>query len=158
MREEQIIPLERKYIEIQYNTATQQFLRGYCEDNGFDLGFDFNGKPADPNNFNFHSTVWFTTSKHQLENKTFKYNDVVSPVGFNLFGEDKNVLVLEIKSVKLNTVRYHYAKTYNMKDEWPDFKPHITLTYKYEGELPDIALPDQNLVADILKIKTQPGF
>lgn len=158
MREEQLLPSERKYIEVQYNPITQGYLREYCADNGFDLSVRFDGSKQDPEKFDFHSTVWFTTSEHKLKNGTLSVNITAAPTGFALFGENKNILVMEIESKGLQSIRDHYGSEYGMEDEWPDYRPHITLCYNYTGDLPTVDLPDIPLVADRLNIKTQKRF
>ena len=158
MNEEDLTPqLEKKYVEIQYDALSQRYLREFCKDNGFDLSIKFNGEYQDPVEFDFHSTVWFTTSEHTGRNASF---DIAmqdfEAVQFSLFGEEENILVLEISSDDLVATREMFGEKLGMQDEWPDYKPHITLSYSFTGDLPDIPLPDLSpLVADKLNVKSQ---
>ena len=152
---------QKKYIEVQYSAVSQGYLREYCLDNGFDITVSFSGKKIDPDNFDFHSTVWYTTSAHVIENYSEEVNiDDIRPKGFALFGPDKNVLVLEIESDKLNEIRETIGDEYGMQDEYPEFRPHITLSYLYtDSDLPQIELPNADMLeATVLNVKNQKVF
>lgn len=162
------IPLEKKYIEVTYDDETQNRLRDYCNQNGFDLSIKFSGSKQDPEDFDFHSTVWFTTTEHRLQNTSKKTRPFeVKPTGFELFGPKENILVMLVEGGNfidgkgvdgydaLQQLRDHYELRHGMEDEWPDFRPHITVCYNYDGGIPDVALPDFPLVADTLNIKSQ---
>jgi|SRR6056297_2426849 len=158
MREDDLIQSEKKYIEVQYDSVTQGYLREYCEQNGFDLSVRFDGSKQDPENFDFHTTVWFTSSKHKLANQSISFNATAQAKGFALLGPDKNILVLEIESDDIQEIRDFYGKLHDMQDEWPDYRPHITVCYRWEGDIPDVDLPDMDLKTDRLNIKTQKKF
>lgn len=157
MRESQLTNQEKKYIEVQYSPVSQGYLREYCSQNDLDLSVKFDKSTQDPEDFDFHTTVWFTTSEHSLPNSTSTINiDDIEPVGFELFGEDENILVLEIKSEKLEEVRKEFGDKYHMQDQWPAYRPHITLSYSFTGPLPEIEFPNcDEVIADTLNIKTQ---
>lgn len=154
MREDQL-KKERKYIEISYDAVSQGYLREFCLDNNFDLTVKFSGQEQDPEDFDFHSTVFFSTSEHHLENTSYECSVYVKPKGFALFGENQNILVMEVESDELLEIRKGYENEHNMQDEWPSYRPHITLSYNYDGELPTIELPDFELHADQVNIKSQ---
>lgn len=158
MKETDLLPLEKKYIEVQYDPVTQGYLREYCEENGFDLSTKFNGTKQDPEDFDFHSTVWFTTTEHRLQNQSLGCDVSATATGFALFGEKENILVLEISSNDLTDIRNQYGTEYEMEDEWPEYRPHITLCYDWDGSLPDVPLPEEQLVAKTLNIKKQISF
>lgn len=157
MREDDLAQSEKKYIEVQYSDESQNFLRNFCQENDFDLTTKFNGGTQAPEDFDFHSTVWFTTSEHDLHNTAHNISiEDFEAVQYSLFGPDENILVLEVTSDHLSGVRNMFGEKYDMTDEWPDYKPHITLSYSFNGDIPDIPLPDlSSLVADKLSIKTQ---
>lgn len=157
MREDQLTATSKKYIEVQYTVESQDYLRNYCVENGFDLTVSFSGEVQPIQAYDFHTTVWFTSNKASVSNGTqeVQISDIV-PKGFALFGEDKNILVLEIESPDLSTIRTTIGDTYKLQDAWPDYRPHITLSYSYSGDLPDVWLPDgEQLVADTLNVKDQ---
>lgn len=154
MREDDFVE-SRKYIEIEYSPVTQGYLRQYCLDNGFDITYKHSGRRCEPEDFTFHSTIWFTTNTATIPNgeRPVEIDDIM-PMGFALFGEEENILVLEIQSERLQSLRDMFGENYDLEDEWPDYRPHISLSYRYQGELPDVALPDGNqIVADKLRVK-----
>ena len=155
MKAEELSQPEKKYIEIVYDPVTQGYLREYCLNHGFDLTTSFDGDTQSPEDFDFHTTVWFTTTEHSMENGSQTIDVTVEPSGFDLFGEDENTLVLLVSGKSLTDIREYFGNEYGMEDEWPDFTGHITLTYNHNGAIPNISLPDIDLVADTLNIKTQ---
>jgi hypothetical protein len=157
MREDQLTATCKKYIEVQYTEESQDYLRKYCVDNGFDLSVSFSGVDQPIQAYDFHTTVWYTSNKASVANGTQEVQiSDITPKGFALFGEDENILVLEIESPDLSTIRTTMGTQYELEDEWPEYRPHITMSYTYSGELPDIDLPDgEQLVADTLNVKDQ---
>ena len=157
MREDDLTPAEKKYIEVQYSDQSQEYLRDYCAEHAFDLTVKFDGDVQSANAFDFHSTVWYTTNTVLVKNsqQSVDITDIV-PTGFALFGEDANILVLEITSVSLSDIRESLGDEYQLQDQWPDYKPHITLCYSFAGDLPTVALPDgDQLTGTKLNIKSQ---
>jgi len=155
MRSADLSMTEKKYIEVQFDAVTQGYLREYCYDNNFDLSIKFDGSKQSPENFDFHTTLWYTTTEHNLSNRRMPVSVTATASHFSLFGPDNNILVIELNSPDIEDLRNFYGSMYGMKDMWPDFKPHISLCYNYKGDIPDIPLPDIDLVADVLEIKTQ---
>ena len=155
MRESDLVK-EKKYIEIQYDAETQKNMRAYCDTHGLDLTISSDGLPQSAEDFDFHSTVWFTTSEHQLANQTQAVYVKASPRSLAVFGSGRPVLVLEINSTSLEHIRSQFGEAHNMQDMWPDYNPHITLSYNHDSKTPpNIPLPDFQLVATQLNIKTQ---
>lgn len=158
MREEQLAPPQEKYIEIQYSPVTQGYLREYCLDNGFDLTVSFDKEKQSELDFDFHSTVWFTSNKAVISNGTQNVTiDDVTPKGFALFGEEENILVLEIESEQIRSIRATLGDRYKLEDVWPDYRPHITLSYLYtDNDVPQVELPDGDMIiGEYLNIKNQ---
>jgi hypothetical protein len=157
MRESQLSSPTKKYIEVQYNPVTQGYLREYCLDNDFDLSTRFDGTDQTAQAFDFHTTVWYTSNSVVMPtySQDIAINDIV-PNGFALFGPDENILVLEIDSAEIRAMRDMLGDKYGLEDEWPDYRPHITLSYAFSGDLPTVDLPDGNyLTATMLNVKTQ---
>lgn len=141
MRETQLqISPEKKYIEVIYDDQSQALLREFCNLNGFDLSIRWDKTTQDPDDFDFHSTIWYTQSEHQLANRSITFEFTASPTNFALFGENQNILVLEIDSEDLHRLRNYYGRKYAMQDQYPDYRPHITVCYAHSGGLPDSKL------------------
>lgn len=161
-------PLEKKYIEVVYDQPTQAGLAAYCVEHGIDCTQTHSGRIVNPEDFDFHTTVWFTTTEHRIPNQSRATQPfLVYPTGFELFGEEKNILVMLIKGGSyvdrqmpddydaLMNLRQAFGQTHKMEDEWPDYRPHISLSYAHKGDIPDIPLPDFPLVAHWLNVKPQ---
>lgn len=145
-----------KFVAIIYDDATQKNLQRYCEQNGFDISKNYDGEEQSPDDFEFHTTVFYTITEHKLKNgiKTLDKPLEVTPTELEFLGEMFDVPVLKVESEDLLHIRRHYQLKYDMQDAWPDYKPHISLSYNREN-LPDIErmpLPDFPLIFDKLKI------
>lgn len=145
-----------KYISIIYDDETQEKLRKYCENNGFDLTKDFDGNEQSPEDFNFHTTIFYSVTKHVIDNTEKYFQDVksVSPEKFELLGKDQDTPVIIVSGDDLKSIREHYEKEYDMDDEWDEWKPHISLTYSGKDfpDIENINLPDFSLTFKKLKI------
>lgn len=155
MKQDDLTPSEPKYIELQYSADTQAYLRAYCEANGFDLSVKFDKTTQDPAEFDFHSTVIFSSTSHSIPNRTYTAFIPATAKNFALFGENKNILVIEIDSPELVKIHDYFMKKYNIQEQFEIYRPHVTLCYNYSGDLPQVSLPDQQLVGDVIRIKRQ---
>ena len=147
--------LTTKYIAVQYDEATQKKLREWAKSNGFDLTVNYDGTSQPEEDFDFHTTIFFTTTKHDLKNETKK---LVSPgqakvVDIMMLGVNNDIPVLKIESSDILDIRKQYEEQYGMKDAWPEYKPHVSLSYsKDTPDVSSITLPDFTLTFDKLKI------
>ncbi|QJT71061.1 hypothetical protein GR11A_00023 [Vibrio phage vB_VcorM_GR11A] len=78
-----------------------------------------------------HVTAMYSTAPI-AEDKQIKLAkpDYVYPakvVGTQLFGEDKDILVLELESDQLQDVHTKWKEA-GGKPTWPDYKPHVTIS------------------------------
>lgn len=149
--------LKTKYVAVIYDDETQENLRNYCEKNGFDITVDYDGEPQNPEDFDFHSTIFFTTSKHDIKNgeTTFDFPKSVNAIKFEFLGHNGDIPVIKVMSDDLQELLTYYETEYGMEDEWPEWKPHISLSYAGTNlpdidniELPDFPLTFQKLVIE----------
>lgn len=145
----------RKYVAVQYDKSTQDKLRRWANDNGFDLTTKYDGTKQDEKDFDFHTTIFFTTTEHVIPNHKKKITPVgtAKVVDIVMLGRNNDIPVLKIKSPTVLSIRQHYAETYGMKDEWPEYTPHVSLSYS--KDLPDVnkvKLPDFELTFDEIKV------
>lgn len=146
--------MREKYIAVQYNERTSRDLRNWAQMHGFQLDVGFSGEPQQPSDFDFHTTVFFSNSKHIMANGTWSViPSAARPIGFELLGPNKDVPVLRVESRTLNWLRNYYEKKEKMTDEWPDYKAHISLSYKRNPNYQAPPMPDFPLVYDRLVIK-----
>lgn len=148
---------ERKYVAIVYDDASQKRLREWAIDSGFNLSVDFDGTPQDPKEFDFHTTVFYTTSTHDIPNQSYKFTvDDLEFVGFELLGPDKNIPVIRVKSSKLSKLRKSLEED-GFEDQWPEYKPHISLSYDKEADysfVENLDLPKFKVTATKVEMKT----
>jgi hypothetical protein len=147
---------KRKYVAVQYDEDTQRKLRKWAEDNGFDLSTKYDGTKQDPKEFDFHTTIFFTATEHNLPNhmKTIAPSGSAKVVDIMMLGVDNNIPSLKIESPMVSQLRKHYEDTYGMKDDWPTYKPHVSVSYSKE-DLPDLSkvkLPTFELTFNQIKI------
>lgn len=147
--------MKRKYVAVQYDEDTQVMLRNWCKKNGFNLTTKFDGTEQKEEDFDFHTTIFFTTSEHDMKNGVFDIGEPkkATPVSFELLGENHDIPVLKIDGDDLRSLRKKYEDI-GMKDQWPSWKPHISLSYDRQN-VPDVRkmkMPAFPLTFDKLKI------
>ena len=146
--------LSRKYVAVVYDDETQVKLREWCIENGFDLTETYDGKDQDPSEFEFHSTVFYSENEIKMKNELLPLtHGEAFPVKFKLLGENNDIPVLLVSSPDLNDIRDEY-KNQGLKDKWPDFLPHISLSYvRKDYDLKGLKLPEFRMKFGELKIE-----
>lgn len=148
--------ISKKYISLQYDQKSQRLLREYCTKNGFDLTKTYNGVNQSPIDFDFHTTIFYTSNEVYLSDLNLKL--MKSPVyvhSFGMLGDQKDIPVLLLKPIgKLKDMREKYEKL-GLKDDHPTFKPHISLSYaKHSPDLSKLNLPRFDLYVDELIVES----
>jgi hypothetical protein len=134
---------KRKYVAVQYDATSQKQLRDWAEENGFDLTTKYNGDSQPAEDFDFHTTIFFTTNEVNLRNREYRVDPTaVEIIGFDLLGENRDIPVLKLKVAGgIRGLREHYASL-GLRDQWPSYKPHISVSYaKQSIDLNSIKLP-----------------
>lgn len=147
-------PVE-KYVAVQYDEATQRKLRKWAKENGFDLTTKYDGTKQNEEDFDFHTTIFFTTSKHDIPNRkhTIAPPNSAKVVDIMMLGANNDIPVLKIESLAISRLRKYYEDTYDMKDAWPEYKPHVSVSYS--KDLPDmkkVKLPTFELTFNEIKV------
>lgn len=149
----------RKYIAAIYDDATSENLRNWCIRHGFDLNVDWDGNPADPADFEFHTTIFYQTNDVELPlDEMFSYplieSSEVFPKQFGMLGKDNDIPVLKLEcSGMLATLRKKYEDL-GLTDSWDEYIPHISLSYaKQHADLQNIPLPDFKMTFSKVKVK-----
>ncbi len=145
----------QKYVAVQYDEDTQRKLRKWAEENGFDLTTKYDGTKQDPKDFDFHTTIFFTTTEHQIPNhyKTIAPSGSAKVVDIQMLGVNNDIPVLKIESPMVLRIREHYKDTYGMKDQWDQYIPHVSVSYS--KDLPDVSkvkLPTFELTFNQIKV------
>ena len=135
---------KRKYVCVKYDKESQEKLRDWAEKNNFNLGLTYSGEEQDPKDFDFHTTIFYSTNEINLKNKTIKTKPTevtISKIKFLGDNEDIPVLVIALTD-EIQELRKHFEKL-GLKDKWPDYQPHISLSYeRIKRDVSDIKLPD----------------
>ena len=133
----------KKYICAYFNDLTNFRLKEYCEDNRIN-------NIVEP----FHITLMCSVNEIDLPNIEFSVKPFnVYPEKPDVFGANNNSLVVRLlQSNDLNGLRDVMLRT-GLVDTFPDFKPHISLTYDYQGKkLTDLRYPTFPITVTKIKI------
>jgi hypothetical protein len=150
--------MTRKYVAVIYDDTTQNRLREWATENSFDLGYGYSGEPKDPNDYEFHTTVFYTSNDvdHREQEPGYKLIEkhTVHPIGFSLLGENKDVPVMKVEvSGALAMLRKKYEDL-GYQDQWDDYIPHISLSYARKPvDISTKVLPTFPLTFDYVKVE-----
>lgn len=147
--------MRRKYIAVTYRRKSQQKLREWAMANGFDLSVKYNDEKQDPTDFDFHTTIFYSTNEINLRNRVIpKKPTEVTITGIKFLGTDNDVPVLTVSaSGGIKELRQYYEDL-GLEDQWPSYQPHISLSYaKKQVDISDMKLPDFKPTYDRVEIK-----
>lgn len=146
-----------RIVMLRANYETQDKLRAWAKAEGFDLGWSRSGWPQSSYDFDFHVTIVASEAPVRIEDGVRWIDPVtIVPTGFEVMGESTPALAIEPHKT-LTAIREFFVATFGMVPTYPDFKPHVSLSYKWTGE-PSIAgavppsLPPFPLVFDMLMV------
>lgn len=145
---------KRKYVAIIYDKDSQKKLREWAVDNGFDLTKNYSGEGQKPEDFEFHTTIFYTTNEVDLRNKKIKIDpSEVTIEGIKFLGENEDVPVLKLElSGDIKEIREAFEDL-GLEDQWPSYQPHISLSYAREKrDVSNIKMPTFRPKYDIIKI------
>lgn len=134
----------RKYVAVKYDKESQDKLREWAIKNGFNLSVKYDGEAQDPEDFDFHTTVFYSTNEVNLRNRVIKTKPTeVTITGIKFLGEDKDVPVFAIEAKDGIKELREYFENLGLEDKWPSYQPHISLSYaKEKVDTSKIKLPN----------------
>jgi len=135
---------KRKYVSVQYDNESQKKLREWATKNGFDLSVNYSGEKQNPENFDFHTTIIYSSNEVNMRNQEIKQSPTeVIITGIKFLGEDEDIPVLTISvSGGIKDIRQRYEDL-GLEDQWPSYLPHISLSYsKKKVDTKGMKLPD----------------
>lgn len=92
---------------------------------------------------NLHCTIMYS-KRGNPDLPPSNTHKVAEPLTLELLGDEKNCLVLVLDSPDLE-MRHEQLAVYGLAHTFSPYKPHITLTYDYQGEdIDDAVLYDGN--------------
>lgn len=146
-----------RIVMLRATYETQDKLREWAKAEGFDLAWSHSGWPQSSYDFDFHITIVASEKAVRAEDGARFIDPVtVTPSGFVIMGDNTPALAIE-PNTTLTAIREFFVATFGMVPTYPDFRPHISLSYRWTGE-PAIAgavppsLPPFPLVFDTLMI------
>lgn len=161
--------LARKFVSLMVADNAAARLRVFCENAGFDLTHDFDGNLQSPADFDFHVTVFSSNNfpNCELPNGDYSLAELfgvssiyLSPLGYEFLGPEKNTPVLLITPTNdLMQIRDAFHYQFGLTDDYPTWKPHITLSYNDKNHPPinRVRLPTFPISVDRLHIEDQKG-
>lgn len=148
----------RRIVMLRASWETQEKLREWAKAQGFDLAWSYSGWPQTSWSFDFHVTVVASENEVKLADGFYPIDPLtLTASGYEVLGVDREIPTLAIEAnATLSAIRSFFVATHGMKPTFPDFKPHVSLSYKWNGEPPIVemapALPDFPLVFDALMV------
>lgn len=136
-----------KYVAVIFDDETQKKLREYCQANGFDITKNHNDEDINTEDFQFHCTIIYTDNQETPDltvGDDYEIDGEAEALDFKILGKNKHVLTLEIDSDEIMELR-DMVEEFGVFDEWPEYIPHVTLSYAWgveEEPDEDIDLPD----------------
>lgn len=143
----------RRIISLEVNWETQNALREWAQAAGFDLGWSFDGWPQASDYFDFHLTVIASTNKLDLPLGSRRIDKhELRATGFEVLGDNTPTLRIEADDW-LKNMR-EFALSLGIDPTYPEFKPHVSLSYRWSGTpaLETLPLPPFPLVFDWLVV------
>ena len=146
---------KRKFVCLSYTDETVKSLQTYCKENGFDLTSSYNGSKQAPEDFGFHTTIFYSDSYHNMEDVEVSVSPFeVKPDSLQMFGPKKNIPVLKLKLNKQIANLRELFEAQGFTDSWPEYKPHVSLSYNFTGDdINKVKLPSFPLIVNSFKIK-----
>lgn len=138
---------------------TQNALRAWAERAGFDLTRAWGDRVITSDQFDFHVTLLATKNPVFIPETDHQIEPIeVEPIGFAALGPDADTPVLSLDaSGALALAREFFVETYGAEPTFEDFKPHISLSYNWNGDpaldQDEFELPDFPLTFDRLIVK-----
>jgi hypothetical protein len=108
---------------------TQNALAAWARARGFDLSDDGARELA------FHVTLLATANDVAIPLTDHLIEPVVAHMtDFAVLGRDNDVPVMLLAPDGLAEMREHFIATYGAEPTWPEFKPHVSLSYNWDGD------------------------
>jgi 2'-5' RNA ligase len=142
-----------KYVSAYFDSNTNKKMIDWATQHGFDLSLTYDGKTRDPSKFKFHTTIIYSNNYVDLKNGLVIKRLTSTPIRFELFGEDKDIPVILVKSTELELAR-KTVEQLGLKDSWPTYRPHVSLSYKKQKyDLSKLELPPFEFNYDRIRIE-----
>ena len=137
------------FVYLRLSDETRNNLKLFCEEHGISYKDDGTG---------FHVTIFYAEQcKIDLKDREYDSGEITfRPLRMNVIGKNNNCLVIEVQpTVETIELRILFEQ-FGLRDQWPAWKPHITLSYEwYDGSADRPPMPDFPLIADKLIVSNK---
>ena len=148
---------EQKIVMLKVSKDSDKRLRKYAIKNGFDLTIDYDGNPQKVTDFGFHLTIIASNNEVEIDNQSRAIPPIeLTPTKFEVLGVDRMIPTIRVDTNHdLQLLRDYFIKVHDFEPTFADFKPHLSLSYNWEGEpkLKELELPKFKITGDKLSVK-----
>lgn len=95
---------------------------------------------------NLHCTLIYSDKPFIGKIEVKEYSLIVKPKKFSLFGENNDILVLEVESRELMNRNRELIQQYGFIQDW-GYSPHITLATNFRGDI-ELVLPPFDIILE----------
>lgn len=127
------------YSSLVLSASTQEQLYSFCA--GLEIP-----NLVEPGEY--HCTLIY--SKHPcpaVSDEDFALPCEAMAKGYQIFGQDEKVLVLELYCPNATRLHQLFREKYGAAHDYPSYVPHITIAHNFTGELP-VEIPEFEIVFD----------
>lgn len=96
---------------------------------------------------NLHCTLIYSDKPFIGKIEVKEYSIIVKPKKFSLFGENNDILVLEVESRELMNRNRELIQQYGFIQDWA-YSPHITLVANFSGDVESLVLPSFDIILE----------
>lgn len=122
------------YMALKLSKYSERELKEFCEQ-------------FDELDENLHCTLIYSDKPFIGKIEVKDYSIIVKPKKFSLFGENNDILVLEVESSELMNRNRELMQQYGFIQDW-EYNPHITLVTNFSGEIESLELPIFDIVLE----------
>lgn len=122
------------YMALKLSKYSERELKEFCE-------------PLYDLDENLHCTLIYSNKPFIGKIEVKDYSIIVKPKKFSLFGENNDILVLEVESSELMNRNRELMQQYGFIQDW-GYNPHITLVTNFIGDIKSLELPIFNIVLE----------
>ena len=144
------------YVRLEFDNRTTERLFDYCRINKLGLlDSEDESSPVSSEDYKFHITVMYSKVAHPkfVDGEYDVYPFSLKPDVLQMFGPNHDILAIKLKQEKLfSNLFEYYEDSYGHVSDFP-CNPHVSIRGSnagYKDRLPNIPLPDFNLVVNRL--------
>lgn len=123
------------YMALKLSKNSERELKEFCEILDENLDEDL------------HCTLIYSDKPFIGKIEVRDYSIIVKPKKFSLFGENNDILVLEVESSELMNRNRELMQRYGFIQDW-EYNPHITLVTNFSGDIESLELPVFDIVLE----------